>query len=63
MRFLFVDILFMQTIGHVVFDIEGVEQGAFLEDHADIATQLQQLVFGQRFGIHPKQPDGAAVRA
>ena len=35
------DVLFQQAIGDVVVDGERVEEGAFLEDHADAAAEIE----------------------
>ena len=45
--FFFGHLFFVKPVRDVVFDAEGVEEGAFLEDHADMGAELEHLAFGE----------------
>jgi hypothetical protein len=44
--FVFVDAVFMKAVGNIFADGQGVEEGAFLKDEADLAADFQEIRFG-----------------
>ena len=53
---------FQQPVGYVVVDGKRIEQGAFLEDHADTAPQLEKIPLGERGYFFAEYPDAARIR-
>src|SRR5258708_19555180 len=44
--FIFVDAVFVKAVGNIFADGQGVEEGAFLKDEADLAADFQEIRFG-----------------
>src|SRR5882762_8822744 len=44
--FIFVDAVFVTAVGNIFADGQGVEEGAFLKDEADLAADFQEIRFG-----------------
>ena len=57
------DVLFVEAIGYVVFDVEGVEEGGLLEDHADLRAELVEVALGHGGDLLAEDADGAGVGA
>ena len=51
-----------QAIGDVLFDVQRVEQGALLEDHADVAAKLEQLLLSHAAHFFAQHDDAAGIR-
>ena len=41
----FGDAFFVQAVGDVIFDVEGIEERAFLKDHADVGAHFVDFCF------------------
>ena len=52
----------MQPVGDVLAHGEGIEERALLEDHADPAAQVEQVLFLHLGDVVAEDPDAAAVR-
>ena len=61
MDLVFGDFVFVEAVGDVVFDIEGVEQGAFLEDHADVGAHGEDFALGHGGKLATEDGDLAGV--
>ena len=57
----FGDQVFVETIGYVVFDGEGVEEGGLLKDHADSLAELEEIDFAHAADLVVKDGDGPRV--
>ena len=57
----FRDVLFVEAIGDVVFDGEGVEEGGLLEDHADARAKLEEVGLAHAGDVLAEDADGAGV--
>ncbi len=56
-----VAVLFFEAVGDVVLDVEGVEERALLEDHADVGAHLVHLARGERGERAAEDADLAGV--
>lgn len=57
----FGDQVFVETIGYVVFDGKGVEEGGLLKDHADALAELEEIDFAHAADLIVKDSDGPKV--
>ena len=57
----FGDLLFVEAVGHVVFDGEGVEERGFLKDHADARAQLEEIGLAHAGDVLAEDANGAGV--
>ena len=55
------DAFFVEAVGDVVLDVEGVEEGGLLEDHADAVAELEAVHFAHGDDILAEDGDGAGV--
>ena len=61
--FRFGDVLFVEAVGYVVLDGEGVEEGGLLKDHADAGAELVEFDLGDGGDLLAEDADGAGVGA
>ena len=54
-------LLVQQRIGHVLFDGHGIEQRAFLKQHADLAADFEQLPLAHGREILAEDEDLAGI--
>jgi hypothetical protein len=59
----FVETIFLETVGDVFTDCEGVEEGTFLEDKADLAAGSEKFGFGQVGDVLVENAYGARIGA
>ena len=57
------DAFFVEAVGDVVFDVEGVEEGGLLEDHADVGAEFVEVALGHGGDLLAEDADGAGVGA
>ena len=57
----FGDVIFVEAVGYVVLDGEGVEEGGLLKDHADAGAELEEVVLGHGGDLFAEDADGAGV--
>jgi len=55
------DAVFVEAVGDVVTDGEGVEESRLLEDHADAAAEFEEVDFGHRGDVVAEDVDGSGV--
>src|ERR1017187_9596882 len=58
---IFGNMLFVEAVGDVVFDVDGVEEGGLLEDHADVGAQRVEVALGHGGDLLAEDADGAGV--
>ena len=55
------DSFLVEAVGDVVFDVEGVEEGGLLEDHADAVTKLETVDLAHGDDVLAEDLDGTGV--
>ena len=53
--------LFHQPVGHVLFDRHRIEERALLEDHADVAAELKEVLLAHFRHFLAEDRDAAGI--
>ena len=61
--FVFGNVLFMEAKCDVILDRNGIEEGGFLEDHADASAEFEEVGLAHLGDVFAEDVDGAAVWA